>query len=113
MYTFIVRRAYLELSDSELDALAARTKPRWAPCVYFLIALQFLGPAVLVLGCSPLVFQLPQALRLVCGVVMASTLWLGPKWLGRVLKPLRVASVKVAMLRQLALADSNRSRQLG
>lgn len=107
MAPFHAKRAYLLLDDDEFDALYAKTKARWAPCNYLLIALEIFGPAALVFSSIPVVVQLSLLPRLAAGALVLVILWFGSGWLSRILQPLRVASVKSAMLRHLARADAS------
>ena len=102
MHPFQAKRAYLLLTDEATDELIAETKPRWKACFYLLAGTQFLAPIAVVLLSAPFLFQLPLGLRLAAGLLAIAFLWRGPLWLDRWLQPLRIASIRSAVLRHLA-----------
>ena len=100
MHSFKSRRVYLSLSDDAFDAILEKSTPH--VCIYSLIVIQYLGPLAAVLIASPWIMQFPDYVRVVLAVLVTAFLYLGPRWLGKWLEPVRIAKRKSAMLRHIA-----------
>ena len=109
MHSYRTKREYLALDDDALQVAISQSGLRSNVCYNCLWVAPVFGPLILVLAASFLlesVASWPFIGRLILGIGFVVMLWFGPRFLLRVLSPLRAQVIQAAVLRHLARHSS-------